>query len=144
MLEATRDSKPPKISFCVPTFNRGKPLGATLDNIIYQATTDCEIVDLDAGSSDNTDEVVSARAARFARLRYLKQAVPGGVVCSIDEVVTLASGDFCWLLSSKDMLKPVPAAPIRGHTSGLLLRCKCWYFTWNLFSGPASLDIGAR
>lgn len=112
MLEATRDSKPPKISFCIPTFNRGKLLGATLDNIIDQATTACEIVVLDAGSSDNTDEVVSARAARFARLRYLKQAVPGGVDRSIDEVVTLASGDFCWLSSSKDMLKPGAVATV--------------------------------
>jgi glycosyltransferase involved in cell wall biosynthesis len=107
-----QDSTPPKISFCIPTFNRAEYLGVTLDNIIDQATTDCEIVVLDAGSSDNTDDVVSARAARFPRLRYVKQAAPSGVDRSIDEVITLSSGDFCWLSSSKDLLKPGAVATV--------------------------------
>jgi len=112
MLEATRNSKPCKISFCIPTFNRGEFLGATLDNIIDQATGDCEIVVLDGGSSDNTDDVVFKRAMSCSRLRYVKQTGPGGVDRSIDEVIGSSSGDFCWLLSSKDILKPGAVAAV--------------------------------
>jgi len=115
MPEAKHDSKSPKISFCIPTFNRGEFLGATLDSIIDQAPLDCEIVVLDRGSSDNTDEVVSARAGRWARLRFIKQTAPGGIDRSIDEVVGLSSGDFCWLSSSKDVLKPGAVRTVLSH-----------------------------
>jgi glycosyltransferase involved in cell wall biosynthesis len=59
-----------KLSFCISTLNRGSVIGATLESIIAaQATEECEIVVLDAASTDNTERVVSGYALKFDRLR---------------------------------------------------------------------------
>jgi abequosyltransferase len=104
--------KPPRLSFCIPTLNRAQFLDATLASIVGQATVECELVVLDGGSADNTDEIVSKWEQRFAGLRYIKQQEPKGVDCAIDEVIKLARGEYCWLCSSKDLLKPGAVAAV--------------------------------
>ncbi|MHC4739100.1 MAG: glycosyltransferase family 2 protein [Planctomycetota bacterium] len=48
----------PDISFCIPTYNFAKFLPATLDSIIEQADENIEIVIVDGGATDETDEVI--------------------------------------------------------------------------------------
>jgi abequosyltransferase len=95
-----------KLSICIATLNRGAFIGATLQSIVCQATEQVEIVVLDGASTDNTEEVVRGFHASFPRLRYVRQGANMGVDHDFAEAVDLARGEYCWLFSDDDLLKP--------------------------------------
>jgi glycosyltransferase involved in cell wall biosynthesis len=95
---------PPRLSLCMPTFNRASFIGETLDCLLAQATADVEIVIVDGGSTDNTPEVVAPYLARSDRLRYVRQAENRGIDRDMDRSVNEARGDYVWLVSSDDLL----------------------------------------
>jgi glycosyltransferase involved in cell wall biosynthesis len=95
-----------KLSICIATFNRASFIGATLDRIISQATSDCEIVVSDNASTDCTEEVIAAYARRFDRLHYFKHDTNTGIDRNFDSAVDFARGEYCWLMSDDDWLKP--------------------------------------
>jgi abequosyltransferase len=106
-----------KISFCIPTLNRGAFIGATLESIISQATESIEIVIVDGGSTDNTSEVVRQYQKIFPQLHYFRAdasdvkaitATPSylGFDQDCSRAVELAQGEYCWLFTDDDLLKP--------------------------------------
>lgn len=101
-----RLSPPPKLSICITTLNRASSIGSTLDSILPQLTDACELVILDANSSDHTQQVVTTYASRTDRLRYIRQEANNGLDRDYDRVVQLAKGEFCWLMTDDDLLKP--------------------------------------
>jgi abequosyltransferase len=94
------------ISICIATRNRGAFIGATLESIVTQATDEVEIVVLDGASTDNTEEVVRLYQMRFPRLRYFRQDTNLGIDQDFANAVDLAHGEYCWLFSDDDVLKP--------------------------------------
>lgn len=94
------------LSICIATLNRAAYIGETLNSIISQATEKVEIVIVDGASTDNTEEVVKSYQQKFPRLRYYRLAVKGGVDQDYCRAVELAQGDYCWLFTDDDILKP--------------------------------------
>lgn len=92
-----------RLSVCIPTYNFGAFIGATLDSIDGQATDEVEIV-VDGASKDNTAQVVQQVEQSFARLRYCRRDVKGGVDADLALALELARVDYCWLMSSDDVL----------------------------------------
>lgn len=109
---AVTDSLVFKLSLCISTFNRANVIGATLDSIISQAPQECEIVVSDNASSDGTEAVVTEYARRFKNLRYFRQSTNDGFDRNFDRVVELARGEYCWLMSDDDFLRPGAIATI--------------------------------
>jgi len=113
--DLTKSSKI-KLSFCIPTLNRGSMIGKTLESVVSQATDEVEIVVVDGGSSDNTREVVSTFQQDFPSLRYVcsnpqnlgTKSAPSGAGFDRDccLAVELARGEYCWLFTDDDLLKP--------------------------------------
>jgi abequosyltransferase len=87
-------SDPEKIelSICIATFNRAKFIGETLDSLLPQLCRGVELVILDGGSSDQTEQIVGDYAARSPRIRYIRQTTNNGVDRDFDRAVELASG----------------------------------------------------
>lgn len=96
----------PRLSITIATFNRAEFIGATLESILSQITSDCEVVVLDGGSTDGTELVVWQYLCAFKSLRYIRQDVRQGVDQDYDRAVELANGEFCWLMTDDDHLKP--------------------------------------
>ncbi len=96
----------PKLSICIATLNRAAFIGETLKSIIAQATDDVEIVVVDGASTDNTTAVVCSYQQKFPRLNYVRLEAKGGVDRDYDRSVQLAQGEYCWLMSDDDLLKP--------------------------------------
>lgn len=94
------------LSVCIPTYNFGRFIGATLESIVSQLTPDVEIVVLDGASTDDTAQVVGAFQARCPRLRYERLAARGGIDRDMARSLELAVGDYCWLFSSDDVMRP--------------------------------------
>lgn len=95
-----------RLSICMPTRNRAAFIGQALESIIAQADESIEIVVIDGASSDNTQSVVQKYQQRFKNLHYLRQEINGGVDRDMAKAITLARGEYCWLFSDDDRLKP--------------------------------------
>lgn len=101
-----------KLSICIGTHNRAGLLAATLESIVCQATTQCEIVVSDNASTDNTEAVVAECGRGFAQLRYFKQDTNKGLDQNYDHAVNLASGEYCWLMTDDDLFRPNAVARV--------------------------------
>lgn len=95
-----------KISICIPTHNRARFIGETLESIIFQATDDVEIVIVDGASTDNTTEVVQRFQQKFKNLIYYRGEKNMGIDRDMAKTVELSHGEYCWLFSDDDLLKP--------------------------------------
>jgi len=96
-----------RLSICIPTYNRGAFLGDLLDSILSQRGYSCEIevVISDNASTDNTADVIDQYRGRFERLNYVRAPQNVGADRNYLRVVELATGDWCWLMGSDDVLE---------------------------------------
>ena len=101
-----------RLSICIPTYNFGAFIGETLNSIVGQATEGIEIVIVDGASTDNTAHVVHEVQQSFPRLRFCRREVNMGVDADLAKTVDLAEGDYCWLMSSDDVLAPHAVARV--------------------------------
>jgi abequosyltransferase len=101
-----------KLSICMPTYNFGAFIGETLDSIIPQLTDDVEIVILDGGSKDNTSQVVTEYQQKCSQIRYIQQPHKGGIDRDMATSIEQAYGEYFWLFSSDDIMKPNALATV--------------------------------
>jgi abequosyltransferase len=95
-----------RLSICIPTYNFGAFIAETLDSIVCQLAPGVEVVILDGGSTDDTERVVREYVGRYPALRYVRQPHRGGIDRDMARSVELASGEYCWLFSSDDIMRP--------------------------------------
>lgn len=94
------------LSICIATYNRAGFIGATLESIIPQLEKGVELLVVDGASPDRTEEVVRRYQMQSPQLRYVGLPVKGGVDQDYDRTVELAEGEYCWLFTDDDLLKP--------------------------------------
>jgi abequosyltransferase len=118
----------PLISFAIPTYNFGAFIGDTIKTIEDHATTlsddQFEIVVLDGGSNDQTNEVMAELSARYRNIRYIQNSARGGIDKDLNSVVDAARGEFIWLFSADDLLVPgwdAHLAPLLSGQSDIVL-----------------------
>lgn len=121
-----------RLSIAIPVYNFAEYLPATLDSISEQARVgDVEIVIFDGGSTDNTEAVVDAFASRLPHLRYIRADARGGIDRDMAAAVTAASGDFVWLFSGDDIMRPGALAWALDHTADHWDVVLCRHFEWS-------------
>lgn len=94
-----------KLSICIPTYNFGAFIGATLDSVLADRPIGVEVVVLDGGSTDDTSVVVDSYARRFPDVRYVRNPARGGIDADMAATMDLAAGEYCWLFSADDLMK---------------------------------------
>ena len=60
----------PTISVIIPTYNRAHMIGRAIQSVLNQTYQGFEVIIIDDGSADNTEEVVNS--FNDGRLRYIK------------------------------------------------------------------------
>jgi len=104
-----QDRRAPRLSVCVPTYNRPELLRRAIASIIAAAPADPERVEIVV--SDNSPGV-SEGAAREAlgawdgRCRYLANATNVGITANLNQCIASASGDFVLFVGDDDQLLP--------------------------------------
>lgn len=96
----------PRLSICISTLNRAEFIGETLDTIIVQLRDDIELLIVDGASKDNTAEIVERYTKTDSRVRYISLPKNSGVDQDYDIAVSYARGEYCWLMTDDDLLKP--------------------------------------
>src|SRR3989304_2617473 len=90
----------PRVSIVVPAYNYGRFLPDCLGSILPQPHRDLEVMVVDDGSTDNTEEVV----VRFlARVRYFRQENQG-VGAAMNQGIELAMGEYIRFVDADDMV----------------------------------------
>lgn len=97
----------PLLSICIPTWNFGAFIGATLESILGQRGADqVEIVVIDGGSTDDTEEIMRRFTSRHASISYHRLPRKGGIDADMALSVEKARGRYCWLFSADDLVMP--------------------------------------
>ncbi len=100
------ESKAPKISVCIPTFNHGHFLKDAVESVLAQTYTDFELVIVDNCSTDDTPEIVRPYLTRDRRIRYVRNPVNVGAQRNLNRCIELASGEYVNILCADDILAP--------------------------------------
>jgi glycosyltransferase involved in cell wall biosynthesis len=91
------------VSVVIPTFNSARYLPLTLQSILAQESISFEIIVVDDGSTDDTQDIVAALGGD-SRLRYVKQPASGGPSGPRNAGIRLARGAFVALCDSDDIM----------------------------------------
>lgn len=92
------------LSICVPVFNAERDIGRLIENIIFQYDPRLEVIIFDGASTDGTEKIVQEYIEKFKDIRYVRAQVRGGIDLDIDKVISMSSGEYCWLVSADDLI----------------------------------------
>lgn len=123
-----------KISFCMPTRNRASFIGEAIESIIAQSDDRVEIMIVDGASTDNTAEIVATYQKKFKNISYHFEKENGGVDRDMAKALTYAQGEYCWLFSDDDAVKPGAVSRILAE-----IESKCDVYLCNVIACDLSL-----
>jgi len=103
--------KKPRLSICIPTFNRRKYISETINSILIQvADIDVNLIEIcisDNASTDGTDAFIQEiKSESSVNIVYSRNDVNVGADRNYLRSVELASGDYCWFMGSDDIATP--------------------------------------
>lgn len=98
--------KNPKVSVCIPVYNRADIVCDAIESVLEQTFTDFELIVTDNCSTDNTAEVVKKYAATDDRIKYHKNKSNLGVISNLNQGLILAKGEYIKFLLSDDKFAP--------------------------------------
>ncbi len=92
----------PLISVIIPTFNRGWTLRESIDSVLAQEFKDYELIVVDDGSTDNTQQILESYGKRMVMLRQSNK----GVSAARNTGINKARGKYIAFLDSDDEWLP--------------------------------------
>jgi len=98
----TRDN--PTVSVIIPTYNRAHLIGRSIKSVLSQSYQDFEIIIVDDGSTDNTEEVVSS--FNDERIRYIRHGENKGEAAARNMGIRVARGKYIASQDSDDEWLP--------------------------------------
>jgi glycosyltransferase involved in cell wall biosynthesis len=91
------------ISVVIPTYNRAEVLLDAINSVLSQTYKNFEIIIVDDGSTDNTQEII--KKINDARIKYFYQE-NSGVSSARNKGIKTANGDYIAFLDSDDLWHP--------------------------------------
>ncbi len=96
------------ISVIIPVYNGGKYLNKGLKTILNQSFRDIEVIVVNDGSTDDTDEIISNLLERYRdseiKIKYVMQA-NSGIAAARNKGLESASGDGIMFMDQDDWLE---------------------------------------
>jgi len=96
--------KNPTVSVIIPTYNRAHLVGRAIRSVLNQTYQDFEIIVVDDGSTDNTEEVV--KGFNDDRIRYIRHDENRGGAAARNTGIKAAQGEYIAFLDSDDEWLP--------------------------------------
>ncbi len=102
----------PFISIVITSYNRAHTVVRAVESALTQTDRDIEIVVIDDGSTDRTDEVVGV--IQDPRLRYIKLDINSGSSFARNRGILETRGEWVMVWDSDDILYPHAVATLRA------------------------------
>lgn len=97
-------TKNPKISCIMPAYNAGKYLKVAIDSILNQTFKDFELIIINDGSSDNTEDIILSYDD--SRIVYIKNERNLKLMKTLNKGIDKAKGEFISRMDSDDQAHP--------------------------------------
>jgi glycosyltransferase involved in cell wall biosynthesis len=94
----------PKLSVVVPIYNVEKYLCKCVDSIISQEMQDFELILVNDGSSDNSEEIANEYSKQDNRIKVIHKE-NGGLSSARNTGINLAKGEYVCFIDSDDWIK---------------------------------------
>ena len=104
----------PKISVCIPTYNRASLLPVAIASVLQQTESDWQLIVCDDGSTDDTPQVMASY--QDDRIHYLRHPHNVGKSNNMRSGFAAATGDYFIKFDDDDRLTP----EFLAHTSQIL------------------------
>ena len=95
----------PRISVICPCYNNGKYVAQAIESVLAQTYNDWELVIVNDGSTDESEQVVMQYAATDRRIKYIRQE-NAGVSAARNRGVQEAVGEYICFLDADHWLDP--------------------------------------
>ena len=92
-----------KVSIIIPTYNRANIITKSIESVLNQTYENLELIIVDDGSSDNTEEVVKSINDR--RIRYYKMKKNGGTAVARNFGISKAKCKYIFFQDSDDIFR---------------------------------------
>jgi glycosyltransferase involved in cell wall biosynthesis len=96
----------PRVSIGLPVFNGERFLEETLNSLLEQTFTDLELIISDNASTDQTERICRAYAAKDRRIRYYRNEKNLGAAQNYNRVFALATGEYFKWAAADDLCAP--------------------------------------
>ncbi|MBX3012079.1 MAG: glycosyltransferase [Caldilineaceae bacterium] len=127
----------PLVSVIIPTYNRADLIQKTLDSVLAQTYPQIELIVVDDGSTDNTEQVVGEYDN--GSVQYIRKA-NGGEASARNWGIRAAKGKYIACLDSDDLWQPLKLA---HQVAALEQSQAAWvYCDAELFDGATGKVIG--
>ena len=94
-------SKTPLVSVIIPTYNRGWIIKEAIDSVLAQDHSDCELIVVDDGSTDNTPDILNSYGHDITVVRQPNKGVSAarnrGIGDSSGRLIAFLDSDDLWL-----------------------------------------------
>lgn len=90
----------PKISVIIPTYNRAHLISRAIQSVLDQTYRDLEIIVVDDGSADNTEEVI--KSFKNEKIRYLQHNKNKGASAARNTGIRASRGEYIAFQDSDD------------------------------------------
>lgn len=97
--------KNPQVSILLPVYNAAQYILKAVDSILQQSLTDFELILIDDGSSDGTEQLVRQLAAKDQRI-HLVQRPNKGLIATLNEGLALARSPLIARMDADDIAFP--------------------------------------
>jgi len=99
------DASPPRVSIVMPIYNGQRYLAQAIDSMLTQTFAVFELVVVNDGSTDRTEDIVSAIAASDKRVRLISQQNTG-IVGALNRGLDEARGELIARMDADDVALP--------------------------------------
>lgn len=93
-----------KITVLMPVYNGGKYLAEAIESILKQTFTDFELLIINDGSSDNSEQII--KNIKDNRIRYLKNASNLGLIQTLNIGINESHGEYIARMDQDDISLP--------------------------------------
>ncbi|WP_088888792.1 glycosyltransferase family 2 protein [Leptolyngbya ohadii] len=97
----------PQVSVVIPTYNCDRYLSQAIDSVLAQTYPNCELIVIDDGSTDNTQQILQSYHRQTLSLEFRSVFQPNqGVAIARNHGIQLARGEWIAFLDADDVFLP--------------------------------------
>lgn len=105
----------PKVSIILPVYQGEKTVRIAVKSILKQTYKNIELIIVNDGSVDGTDELLSKMAKKYSQIKYIKNEENRGVYFSRNIGIKKSTGDFITMQDADDISDSLRIERSIGH-----------------------------